>query len=242
MSIYQNKIELLHVKKSFGEVNVLKDISIHVKKGEVVALLGPSGSGKSTIFNLITNLIKPEEGEVNVHGKVSYMYQKDTMVPWKKVVDNIALPLVFQGSKKREARKEVEGYLETFGLSGYGDKYPSMLSGGMKQRANFLKTYLTSNEIMLLDEPFGALDSMTRKKMQMWLLNVTRKINSSILLITHDVEEAIFLSDRIYVLSDKPTHILGEVNVDLGNDRNEQTFLEDRFFEIRKEIACILES
>lgn len=242
MSIYQSKIELSHIKKKFGDAKILNDINLSVKEGEVVAILGPSGSGKSTLFNLITNLIEPDQGELNVNGKVSYMYQKDTMVPWKKVVDNIALPLVFKGMRKKEARRKVEAYLETFGLMGYGEKYPGMLSGGMKQRANFLKTYLTSNDIMLLDEPFGALDSMTRRKMQMWLLNVTKEMNSTILLITHDVDEAVFLADRVYVLSDKPARVLGEVEVNLGPDRTKDTFLMDEFIEVKKKIASIMES
>ncbi|MDO5292959.1 MAG: ABC transporter ATP-binding protein [bacterium] len=242
MSIYQNKITLSHIKKSFGTAEILKDISLEVKEGQVVALLGPSGSGKSTIFNLITGLIVPEEGTIDVNGKVGYMYQNDTMVPWKKVIDNIALPLRFQGMKKREAREKVVGYLDTFGLLGYEDKYPGMLSGGMKQRANFLKTYLTSGDIILLDEPFGALDSMTRKKMQSWLLSVTKEMGATILLITHDIEEAIFLADKVYVLSDKPATILGEVQVAFDAERTEATLLEERFLLYKKEITDILQS
>ncbi|MDO5519895.1 MAG: ABC transporter ATP-binding protein [bacterium] len=241
MSTYQNKIALSHVKKSFGTAEILKDISLEVKKGQVVALLGPSGSGKSTIFNLITNLITPDEGTITVDGNVGYMYQKDTMVPWKKVIDNIALPLRFQGMNKREAREKAISYLDTFGLSGYETKYPSMLSGGMKQRANFLKTYLTSNDIILLDEPFGALDSMTRKRMQMWLLSVTKEMNATILLITHDIEEAIFLADQVYVLSDKPATVLGQVAVEFETERTEATVLEERFISYKKKITEILE-
>ncbi|MDU2995746.1 MAG: ATP-binding cassette domain-containing protein, partial [Clostridium sp.] len=153
---------------------ILKDINIEVNEGELVSIVGPSGSGKSTIFNIITNLIKFDSGEKRVNGDVSYMYQKDMMVPWKKVVDNIATPLVFRGMDKKNARKEVEKYIDTFGLTGFQNKYPNKLSGGMKQRANFLQTYLTSNDIMLLDEPFGALDSITRSNMQQWLLDIKK--------------------------------------------------------------------
>ncbi|MFR2299109.1 MAG: ABC transporter ATP-binding protein, partial [Clostridium paraputrificum] len=162
MSSYQNKILLRGISKSFDNMVILKDINIEVNEGELVSIVGPSGSGKSTIFNIITNLIKFDSGEKRVNGDVSYMYQKDMMVPWKKVVDNIATPLVFKGMDRKNARKEVEKYISTFGLTGFQNKYPNKLSGGMKQRANFLQTYLTSNDIMLLDEPFGALDSITR--------------------------------------------------------------------------------
>ncbi|MGV2644317.1 ATP-binding cassette domain-containing protein, partial [Clostridium perfringens] len=135
-----------------------------------------------------TNIIKCDSGELKINGDLSYMYQKDMMVPWKKVIDNIGIPLVFKGNNKKEAREKVKKHINEFGLSGFEYKYPSQLSGGMKQRANFLKTYLTSRDIMLLDEPFGALDSITRRKMQKWLLDLTKEMNSTILFITHDIE------------------------------------------------------
>ena len=221
MSSYQNKILLRGISKSFDNMVILNDINIEVNEGELVSIVGPSGSGKSTIFNIITNLIKFDSGEKRVNGDVSYMYQKDMMVPWKKVVDNIATPLVFKGMDKKNARKEVEKYIGTFGLNGFQNKYPNKLSGGMKQRANFLQTYLTSNDIMLLDEPFGALDSITRSNMQQWLLDIKKNMNSTILLITHDVDEAVLLSDRVYVISEKPAVIKGEVNFSLPKERGE---------------------
>ena len=194
MNSCQTKIELINVAKSFDEVDILENINIHVNKGELVSILGPSGSGKSTIFNLITNLKDVDSGEIKINGKVSYMYQKDMMVPWKKVIDNIGLPLIFNGKSKGEARSEVEKHIKAFGLDDFKYKYPNQLSGGMKQRANFLKTYLTSDDIMLLDEPFGALDSITRRKLQLWLLDLIKDMKSTILFITHDIDEAIFLS------------------------------------------------
>ena len=202
MNSCQTKIGLINVAKSFDEVDILENINIHVNKGELVSILGPSGSGKSTIFNLITNLTDVDSGEIKINGKVSYMYQKDMMVPWKKVIDNIGLPLIFNGKSKGEARSEVEKHIKAFGLDDFKYKYPNQLSGGMKQRANLLKTYLTSDDIMLLDEPFGALDSITRRKLQLWLLDLIKDMKSTILFITHDIDEAIFLSDRIYIISD----------------------------------------
>lgn len=240
MNSCQTKIGLINVAKSFDEVDILENINIHVNKGELVSILGPSGSGKSTIFNLITNLKDVDSGEIKINGKVSYMYQKDMMVPWKKVIDNIGLPLIFNGKSKGEARSEVEKHIKAFGLDDFKYKYPNQLSGGMKQRANFLKTYLTSDDIMLLDEPFGALDSITRRKLQLWLLDLIKDMKSTILFITHDIDEAIFLSDRIYIISDKPAKIKGEIKVNLKMDRDENVVLTDEFINIKREINKIM--
>jgi ABC-type nitrate/sulfonate/bicarbonate transport system ATPase subunit len=240
MNSYQNKILLKNVSKSFDDMEILKDINIEVNEGELVSILGPSGSGKSTIFNILTNIIKSDSGEVKIDGKLSYMYQKDMMVPWKKVIDNIGIPLIFKGKSKKEAREEVKKHIDEFGLGGFEYKYPSQLSGGMKQRANFLKTYLTCNDIMLLDEPFGALDSMTRRKMQKWLLDLTKEMNSTILFITHDIEEAILLSNRIYIISEKPAVIKGEINVDLPKERNEDIVTSEEFIKIKKDIINLM--
>jgi len=238
MNSYQNKIELKDISKSFSDSKILDKINIEVKEGETVAILGPSGSGKSTIFNILTKTIKEDSGEVLINGHISYMYQKDMMVPWKRVIDNIGLPLLFKGKRKGEAREEVKKYLKDFGLLGYELKYPRQLSGGMKQRANFLKTYLTSEDIMLLDEPFGALDSITRSKMQKWLLDLKKSINSTILLITHDIEEAIILCDKIYIISDKPAKIKKEIVVDFVKDENLVT--SEKFIKVKKEIIDLM--
>lgn len=240
MNSYQNKILMKNISKTFGEMEILKDINIEVNESELVSILGPSGSGKSTIFNILTNIISSDSGEVKINGDLSYMYQKDMMVPWKKVIDNIGIPLIFKGKSKKEAREEVKKHINEFGLSGFEYKYPSQLSGGMKQRANFLKTYLTSNDIMLLDEPFGALDSMTRRKMQNWLLELTKEMKSTILFITHDIEEAILLSNRIYIISEKPAIIKGEIKVNLPKNRNEDIVTSREFIEIKKEILSLM--
>ena len=240
MNSYQNKILLKNISKSFDDMEILKDINIEVNEGELVSILGPSGSGKSTIFNILTNIIKSDNGEVKIDGKLSYMYQKDMMVPWKKVIDNIGIPLIFKGKSKKEAREEVKKHIDEFGLSGFEYKYPSQLSGGMKQRANFLKTYLTSNDIILLDEPFGALDSITRRKMQKWLLDLTKEMNSTILFITHDIEEAILLSNRIYIISEKPAVIKGEIKINLPEERNEEIVTSEEFIKIKKDIISLM--
>ena len=236
MNSYQSKIVLEHIKKSFDGLTVLEDISLHVNEGEFVSIVGPSGSGKSTLLNLMTGLIRADSGNIESHGKISYMYQKDMMVPWKKVIDNVGLPLTFSGVSKKDARIEVKKHIQTFGLEGFEYKFPSQLSGGMKQRANFLKTYLTSHELMLLDEPFGALDTMTKRKLQEWLLELKQKTKPTILFITHDIEEAVFLSDRIYVMSEKPAVIKGEVKVDLPQIRTAETILSEAFNRLKKEV------
>lgn len=240
MNSYQNKILLKNISKSFDNMEILKDINIEVNEGELISILGPSGSGKSTIFNILTNIISSDNGEININGDISYMYQKDMMVPWKKVIDNIGIPLIFKGKNKKDSREEVKKHINEFGLSGFEYKYPSQLSGGMKQRANFLKTYLTSKDIMLLDEPFGALDSMTRRKMQRWLLDLTKEMNSTILFITHDIEEAILLSNRIYIISEKPAIIKGEIKVNLPKERNENIVTTEEFINIKKQILNLM--
>lgn len=241
MNSCQNKIKLSNIKKSYDNRLILNDISIYVNKGELVSIVGPSGCGKSTIFNIITKLTNVDEGKVSINGRVSYMYQKDMMVPWKKVIDNIGLPLLLKGQSKSQAREEVLKHIKDFGLEGFEYVYPSKLSGGMKQRANFLKTYLTSNDIMLLDEPFGALDSITRRKMQQWLSNIAKEINATILFITHDIDEAILLSDRVYVLSDKPGKIKGEVKVQFDNKSVENLEITEEFVSIKRELINIIE-
>ncbi|NOV75460.1 ABC-type nitrate/sulfonate/bicarbonate transport system ATPase subunit [Clostridium saccharobutylicum] len=223
-------------------MEILRDITFNVGEGELISIVGPSGSGKSTIFNIITKIIDKDDGDIVVNGDVSYMYQKDMMVPWKKVIDNIGIPLVFKGHSKKEARGQVLKYLDTFGLDGFEYKYPSQLSGGMKQRANFLKTFLTSKDIMLLDEPFAALDSITRRKMQKWLLDLTKEMKTTILFITHDIEEAIFLSDRIYVISEKPATIKGEITVNLSYPREEDIVTDVEFVRIRREVLDLFKA
>lgn len=236
MSFYQKKIILNNIEKSFDGVKVLDKISLEVNRGEFISIVGASGCGKSTIFNIICDLVQADEGIKEINGDIAYMYQKDMMVPWKKVIDNIGLPLVFKGVSKKDARIEVEKYLELFGLKGYENKFPNMLSGGMKQRANFLKIYLTSNDIILLDEPFGALDSITRRDMQIWLKDISKSIGATIIMITHDIEEAVLLSDKIYVLSNKPAKIVGEVGVSFSRERDRDIIIDENFIEFKKKV------
>lgn len=212
MNKQQHVISLMNVTKTYGDKTILKDLSLHVNKGEFVTLVGPSGSGKSTIFNILAGLEQVTGGALHVQDTIGYMQQKDLLLPWKTILENIVLPLDLQGENKKKSREHAEKLLDKVGLTGYEHKLPSELSGGMRQRANFLRTFLTSQNILLLDEPFGALDSMTKANMQKWLLAIKEEFELTVLFITHDIEEAILLSDRIYVLTPNK-HDIEEINV-----------------------------
>ena len=248
MTSYPNeKLTVKNLRKSFGDNLVLEDVSLNLMENEFVSLIGASGSGKSTIFNIISGLMLPDKGQVIINGqdytgrtgRVSYMYQKDLLLPWLKVIDNVSLPLVIRGEDKKKAREKAAGYFETFGLDGFEDKYPFQLSGGMTQRAALLRTYLFSSDIMLLDEPFAALDAITRSYMHYWLLRTLKKLNSSVLFITHDIDEAILLSDRIYILSDRPAKIKEEIEIPLSRPRNKEVTTTELFNDIKKHILEI---
>jgi ABC-type nitrate/sulfonate/bicarbonate transport system ATPase subunit len=248
MTSYPNeKLTVKNLRKSFGDNLVLEDVSLSLMENEFVSLIGASGSGKSTIFNIISGLMLPDRGEVIIKGqdytgrtgRVSYMYQKDLLLPWLKVINNVSLPLVIRGEDKKMAREKAAGYFETFGLDGFEDKYPFQLSGGMRQRAALLRTYLFSSDIMLLDEPFAALDAITRSHMHYWLLRTLKKLNSSVLFITHDIDEAILLSDRIYILSDRPAKIKEEIEIPLSWPRDKEVTTTQLFNDIKKYILEI---
>lgn len=242
------KLEVKNVSKSFEDKPVLKDISIELGSGELVSLLGVSGSGKTTLFNIISGLLKPDFGEILLDGKnitnkpghISYMLQKDLLLPYKTIQDNVALPMILKGMKKKDAYLKIEPMLEQFGLEGTGKKYPAELSGGMRQRAALLRTYMFSNEVALLDEPFSALDTLTKSSMHKWYLDVMEKIKLSTLFVTHDIDEAIFLSDRIYILSGSPGKIIGEIKVKESKPRCEDFNLTEEFLEYKKRIFYML--
>ena len=235
-----------NISKSFGENSVLQNVSIELNEGEVVALIGVSGGGKTTLFNILSGLYAPDEGKVFLNGdditgtpgKISYMLQKDLLLPHKKVIDNVSLPLVLKGMSKKEARAEANGFFEEFGIDGIQYSYPDELSGGMRQRAAFLRTYLSSNGVALLDEPFSALDTLTKSKLHQWYLDVIRKINLSTLFITHDIDEAIVLSDRIYILING--EINNEIKIDAPKPRNINFNLTTEFLDYKRELLEIL--
>lgn len=222
-----NRLELRHVRKAFGGLDVLADTSLSVGAGEFVSILGPSGAGKSTLFQLLTGA-EHGEGEMlfdgaplDDHGRhFAFMPQRDALMPWRRILENATLGLEVQGMRRQAARARVAPLFAEFGLAGFERHFPAQLSGGMRQRAALLRTVVQQRDMLLLDEPFGALDALTRTAMQRWLEQMWRHHRWTALLITHDVREAVFLSDRIYVLSARPARIVREIKVPLPRPRS----------------------
>lgn len=245
---YQEILKVENVSISFQGIPTIQDINISLAEGELVSLLGKSGSGKTTLFNIISGLSQPDCGKVllkgqditNTTGNVSYMLQKDLLLPFRTIEDNVALPLIMHGMKKKEAREKVFPYFEEFGLEGTQKDYPAQLSGGMRQRAALLRTYMFSKDVALLDEPFSALDTFTKAQMHSWYLDVMDKIKLTTLFVTHDIDEAILLSDRIYILTGKPGVIEDEIIIDRPRPRGKDFQLSSEFIEYKKKILSIL--
>jgi len=210
-----------NIAKNYNGEPVVRDISLELPACGFISLLGPSGVGKTTLFNALSGVDIPDSGKVYLNcaditglsGRVSYMLQKDLLLEYRTVLDNVILPLVIKGEKKKTARDTARPFFPMFGLEGYENKYPAQLSGGMRQRAALLRTCMTHNDVILLDEPFSALDAITRAKMQEWYADIARKMNLSTFIITHDVEEALTLSDEVYVMTGKPGRITGKFTV-----------------------------
>jgi ABC-type nitrate/sulfonate/bicarbonate transport system ATPase subunit len=235
------RIELRHVSKTFvgngRAVPALRDISLKVMPGEFVTIIGASGSGKSTLFNLCVGLLEPDEGSIVIDssepgsrlGMLGYMPQRDLLLPWRSVLDNVLMPLDIKGVPRKESREQALQMFPRFGLEGFEYDYPASLSGGMRQRAALLRTWLTGCDTLLLDEPFGALDALTRKELQDWLLRVWHDFGRTVVFITHDVEEAVYLADRVIVLSSRPGTVKRELAVDLPRPRRQRMVTEPGF-------------
>ena len=242
------RIELKNVSKIFYGVNrsvpALEDVSFKVMPGDFVTIIGTSGSGKSTLFNLCVGLLEPDEGEILIDGEklrnrtgmVGYMPQSDLLLPWRSVLDNVIIPMDIQGVPKRKSRHKALEMLPHFGLEKFENEYPSALSGGMRQRAALLRTWLMGRSTLLLDEPFGALDALTRKELQNWLLRVWQEFGRTVMFITHDVEEAVYLADRVIVLSARPGEIKRELKIDLSRPRRQRMITEPEFGELVREL------
>ena len=239
-----------HVTKSYGGRTVIRDVSLRLEQGELVCLLGVSGAGKTTLFDSLSGLERPEEGRVllfgedvtGTPGKISYMLQRDLLLPHKKIPDNAALPLVIRGVRAREARERALSYFPQFGLEGTEDKYPAQLSGGMRQRAALLRTFLGARGVALLDEPFSALDALTKREIHRWYMEMMDQLRLTTLFITHDIDEAILLSDRVCVLSGRPGRIAAEIRVDPPRPRDLSFSLSGDFLAYKRQILALLEA
>lgn len=241
MSSSKPKLKINNLSKIFPESNlqVIDNISLTVNRGEFVSIIGPSGCGKSTVLDCIAGLTS-FDGDISIAGGAAYMFQDDVMFPWRSVLDNIVLPLEVAGMQKEKAHAEARQLLEVFGLEKFTSFYPHQLSGGMRERASLLRTYLSKKELMLLDEPFSKLDALTRQKMQQWFLQVLEKQKKTVLFVTHDIDEAIFLSDRILVCSQRPGKILSEIPVQLNKPRTLTVTTQKNFISIKKKVLQIL--
>ncbi len=233
-------LKVANLSKSFGELQVLTDISFTITGSRFVTFVGPSGCGKSTLFKILLELVQPDGGQV-VRGYDSsgYLPQEGLLFPWKTLKENVELPLELRGVPPAEREERVLSHLETFGLNGFEGSYPRQLSGGMRQRGALLRTILTDAEILYLDEPFGSLDAITRDRLQKWLLGVLDQIDQTILFITHDVEEAVFLSDRVTMLSGRPARKKAEISVDLTREERDKT--SEKFFTYQKQVFSYIE-
>ena len=238
----KNILEVKNLSYSFGNNPILKNINIHVNENEMVAIVGSSGVGKSTLFNLIAGVLKKQTGEITIDGsndyigKVAYMLQKDLLFEHKTIINNVILPLIIAKVNKKKALEEGAKILKQFNLDKYANKYPQQLSGGMRQRVALIRTYMFKRKIFLLDEAFSALDAITKKELHKWYLDLKKEFNLTTLLITHDIEEAVFLSDRIYILGNKPGEIIGEIKIEINP--NEDIDVQRLFY--KKEILNIM--
>ena len=236
-----NILSIKNLSFNYPNNKILKDINIHVDKGEVVSILGGSGVGKTTLFNIIAGINPLQSGEISIKGntdykgRVSYMLQKDLLLEHKTIIQNIILPLLIRKINKKEAEEEAIKSLKLFNLYEYKDKYPSELSGGMRQRVALLRTYMFKEELFLLDEPFSALDAITKRSLHSWYLEIKNKLDITTLLITHDIDEAIDLSDRIYIIKNKPGEIVSEIKINLDEQNQDEQKLK-----YKKEILNIL--
>jgi ABC-type nitrate/sulfonate/bicarbonate transport system ATPase subunit len=241
-------LSLENVTRRYRDVTALAGVDLRLRTDEVLAVVGPSGCGKSTLLELVAGLQEPDGGVVSVlgatgaaerRGACAYMPQRDLLLPWRDALGNAALALECQGVRRAEARRRAAPLFERFGLAEFERKRPAELSGGMRQRVAFLRTLLPGRPVLLLDEPFGALDSITRAAMQEWLAEALAQEPRTVLLVTHDVEEAIFLADRVAVLSPRPGRVVAQLDVDLPRPRSTT---DTGFVELKRETLEVLRS
>lgn len=244
MTVSAEKLKVHEITKYYDGKPVIQNVNLSIYDGEIVGLLGPSGVGKTTLFNIIAGIDSCDEGDIlymgtsikNESGHVSYMLQKDLLLPFKTIEENVALPLLINKVPKKIALEKVNGYFVDFGLEGYQKKYPAQLSGGMRQRAALLRTYMFSKELCLLDEPFSALDTITKHRMHKWFLDILPKMKMTTLFITHDINEALYLSNRVVILKGNPGQIGDVFIIDRKSMTRDEFMLSTDFLEYKKAI------
>ncbi len=232
------------VNKSYQGQPVIRDITLTLAQGELVGLLGASGVGKTTLMSILAGVDRPDSGRVllkgeditGVAGRVGYMLQKDLLLPFKTTLDNVSLPLILKGMKKSKAREQATELMERFGLSGSENKYPHQLSGGMRQRAALLRTHFSGNRVILLDEPFSALDALTKSELHRWYLDVSAQMGLTTLFITHDMDEALTLSDRIYVMTGIPGEIQTQLAISAPRPRPADFAVSQEFLQAKRQL------
>ncbi len=249
-------LELVNVWKRFGEAQAqtvaVSGVNLRIAKSEFVTLVGPSGCGKSTLFNMIAGLLPPDDDgsllfggapqrDGQLLGKVSFMPQRDLLFPWRTVLDNAILALEVEGVPRKEARERARAMLPEFGLAGFANHYPHQLSGGMRQRVALMRTFLFERDLMLLDEPFGALDALTRTRMQHWLLELWARHRRTVLFITHDIDEAILLGDKVLVMTARPGTVKSETLIDLPRPRDPSVVLTPEFIGLKQRLLAEIE-
>ena len=248
MQVTDPKLVIDEVRCEFDGVRALDGVSLTLGRGEFVSIVGPSGCGKSTLFNVVSGLLRPTQGRVLLDGKditgdtghVGYMLQKDLLLPWRTVIGNIVLGASLRHGATRKDREEAAILAEKYGLGEFLHHYPHALSGGMRQRVAFMRTLALKADVLLLDEPFGALDAQTRLDMQIWLLSVCRDLNATILFVTHDVDEAIFLSDRVAVMTGRPGRINADITIGLPRPRGIDTLTSPDFNGFKRQALGLL--
>lgn len=242
------KLVLRNVAKTFGDVTALTPTDLQVGAGEFISVVGPSGCGKSTMFNIIAGVLEPSGGQVFIDGEdvtrrsghVGYMLQKDLLLPWRTVLDNIVLGAVLKGGASRAQREEGVALARRYGLGDFINHYPAALSGGMRQRVALMRTLAMHHDVMLLDEPFGALDSQTRLAMQQWLLSVWERERRTIIFVTHDIDEAIFLADRVVVMTPRPGRIHEIIDVPIARPRPVSALIQPDFVALKQRILSTI--
>ena len=237
-------------RRGEAPLHVLENVNFSVREGEFIAVIGPSGSGKSTLLNVIAGLESPSAGAVALEGdpqlerlgRIAYMHQQDLLLPWRTVLENGRIGLELQGEAKQEANRKTAALAERFGLTDVLDQRPWQLSGGMRQRAALLRATLPERRVLLLDEPFGALDAITRSALQAWLTSVLDRQKTAVILVTHDVEEAILLSDRVLVLRGQPGAIAAQFHVPLPRPRSQAAAADPPFIALKSALIHSLQA